>query len=262
MSRSRFALLLAGSVALPHGLPAQESAGYEARMASGDSLTNALEPAEALEEYRAAYLERQTYEAMWKFSRSQIDVAKQLGNDQGDYRDSLYHVAFLYADAAVRADSNDAEGYFMLSQALGRVSLTKGGKERVRYAKQVYAAAARAIELDPRHDGAYHVLGIWHAEVLRLSGMARFFAKTFMGADFMSRASWDSAAVYLERAVELKPEDLLHRHELAEIYVDIERYADARRQLEETLRLEPTVDVLDHQTQADAASLLEEIKGR
>ena len=260
MSRSRFALLLAGLAALPHGLPAQEAGGYEARMARGDSLHDALDPAAALEEYRAAYFERQTYDAMWKFSRSQVDVAKQLDDDRGDYRDSLYHVAFLYADAAVRADSTDAEGHFMLSQALGRVSLTKGGKDRVRYAKQIYDAVTRAIELDPGHDGAYHILGVWHAEILRLSGIARFFAKTFLGADFMNRASWDSAAVYLERAVELKPEDLLHRYDLAEIYVDIERYADARRQLEEVLRLEPTVDVLDPQTQADAASLLAEIR--
>jgi tetratricopeptide (TPR) repeat protein len=231
-------------------------------MARGDSLHESLLPGDALEAYRAAYFERQTYEAMWKFSLAQIDVARQLGDDRKDLRDSLYNVAHMYANAAVRADSSDAEGYFMLSLALGRVSLTKGGRERVRYAKEIYDAVTRAIELDPEHDGAYHVLGMWHAEVLRLSGIARFFAKTFLGADFMGIASWDSATAYLERAVEIRPEDLLHRYDLAEIYVDTERYADARRQLEEVLRLQPTVDVLDPQTQADAAALLEEIRER
>jgi len=174
----------------------------------------------------------------------------------------LYNVAFLYAQAATRADSSDAEGHFMLSLALGRLSLTKGGKERVRFAKDIYERAARAVEIDPEHDGAHHVLGQWHAEILRLSGIARFFAKTFLGGGFMERASWDSATVHMERSVELKPEDLQHRFDLAGVYIDLERYADARHQLEEVLRLEPNQDVLDRQTQADAASQLEDIRER
>ena len=118
------------------------------------------------------------------------------------------------------------------------------------------------MAIDPEHDGAYHVLGMWHAEIRRLSGIERFFAKTFLGGGFMDRASWDSAAVHMERAVALKPEDLQHRFDLAGVYMDLERYAEAREQLEEVLRLEPNEDVLDRQTQADAANLLEEIRER
>ena len=76
MPRSRFALLLSVVVLLPSGLSGQAAAGYDAHMARGDSLTDALNPAEALEEYRAAYSEQQTYEAKWKLSRAQIDVAR------------------------------------------------------------------------------------------------------------------------------------------------------------------------------------------
>ncbi|MGD8726347.1 MAG: tetratricopeptide repeat protein [Gemmatimonadales bacterium] len=231
-------------------------------MVRGDSLTDVLQPELALEEYRTAYLERQTYESMWKFARAQIDVARLADEDDKELRDSLYNVAFLYAQAAARADSSDAEGHFMLSLALGRLSLTKGGKDRVRFAKEIYERAARAVDIDPEHDGAYHVLGQWHAEILRLSGIERFFAKTFLGGGFMDRASWDSATVYMERSVELKPEDLQHRFDLAGVYVDLERYDDARAQLEEVLRLEPNQDILDRQTQSDAAALLEEIRTR
>ncbi len=262
MPRFQLALLLALNTLLSYGLLAQTKSGYEALMGRGDSLTEVLDPTTALEAYRAAYLERQTYEAMWKFARAQIDVARLLGDDEKERRDSLYNVAFLYAQAATRTDSSDAEGHFILSLALGRLSLTKGGKDRVRFAKDIHERAARAIEIDPTHDGAYHVLGVWHAEIKRLSGIERFFAKTFLGGGFMDRASWDSAAVYLERSVELKPRDLQHRFDLAGVYVDLDRYADARRQLEEVMRLEPNQDVLDRQTQADAASLLQEIRGR
>ena len=254
------AVLLVVAVALP--LRAQSS-GYVADLQRGDSLTAALDPAGALEAYRAAYLTDQTYEAMWKFARAQVDVAKQLrGKKQAGLRDSLYGVAHLYAAAAVRANSSDAEGHFMVANALGQLSRTRGGKERVRFAKVIYDEATAAIAIDATHDGAYHVLGAWHAEVKRLSGVAKFFAKTFFSAGFLDRASWDSSVVHLERAVELKPEYLFHRLELAQTYVDVDRVDDARRQLEEVLRLPPTSDVSDPQYQEEARALLQRIDGQ
>lgn len=239
-----------------------QSAGYAVDMQRGDSLTAALEPAGALEAYRAAYLADQTYEAMWKFARAQVDVAKQLqGKKQAGLRDSLYGVAHLYAAAAVRADSADAEGHFMVANALGQLSRTRGGKERVRFAKVIYDEATAALAIDPRHDGAHHVLGAWHAEVKRLSGIEKFFARTFFGGGFLDEASWDSSVVHLERAVELKPDYLFHRLELAQTYLDVDRAADARRQLEEVLRLPPTSDVSDPQYQEEARALLQRIDG-
>ncbi|NIM52365.1 MAG: tetratricopeptide repeat protein [Gemmatimonadales bacterium] len=234
---------------------------YEEHMARGDSLRDALKPAEALEEFRAAFFANQTYEASWKFARAQVDVAKQIEeNGNKDLRDSLYWVAKLYAEAAIRKDSTDPEGQFMLANALGRLSRTRGGKERVRFAREIYDLASRALELDPDHDGAEHVIGAWHAEIMRLSGLTKFFAKTFLGAGFMNRASWDSAVVHLEHSVRLKPDYLYHRLELAEVYVDLKRWDDARTQLEEIGRLAPTSDVMDHTYKEEALRLLAEIR--
>jgi tetratricopeptide (TPR) repeat protein len=255
-----FAAVLFVVTAAPSALA--QSSGYVMDMQRGDSLTDALDPAGALEAYRAAYLTDQTYEAMWKFARAQVDVAKQLqGKKQEGLRDSLYGVAHLYAAAAVRADSSDAEGHFMVANALGQLSRTRGGKERVRFAEVIYDEATAALAIDPSHDGAQHVLGAWHAEVKRLSGVAKFFAKTFFGAGFLDRASWDSSVVHLERAVELRPDYLFHRLELAQTYVDVDRLADARRQLEEVLRLPPASDVSDPQYQDEARALLQRIGG-
>jgi len=258
----RYPLLLAAAVVAVTATPRAraQTSDYAADMQRGDSLTALLDPAGALEAYRAAYLADQTYEAMWKFARAQVDVAKQLeGKKYSALRDSLYGVAHLYAAAAVRADSSDAEGHFMVANALGRLSRTRGGKERVRFAKIIYDEGATALRLDPNHDGAEHVLGAWHAEVERLSGMAKFFAKTFFGAGFLDRASWDSAVVHLQRAAEIKPEYLYHRLELAQVFLDVGRPADARRQLEEVLRLPPTSDVMDPKYQEEARTLLAQL---
>lgn len=246
--------------ALAGPLTAQTAADYVAR---GDSLHTALQPAEALEQYRAAYFaDPQNAEVLWKFARSQIDVAKQLTESGDDKRaDSLYAVARLYAEEAVRVDSTDPEGHFLLSEALGRVSRTKSGKDRVRFAKEIYTEAATALALDPTHDGAHHVLGAWHAEILRLSGVARFFAKTFLGGGFMGMASWDSAVVHLERSIALKPEHVYHRLELAEVLIDLERYAEARDMLARIADL-PDGDVLDPAYKRTAARLLAEIRDK
>jgi tetratricopeptide (TPR) repeat protein len=252
-------LTLVGGAVPP--LPAQE---FEDHLARGDSLNDALNHTEALEAYRAAFMANpSSYDAMWKFSGAQIDVAKQLrGKEHKELRDSLYWVARIYAEAAVSTDSTDPEGWFMLSQALGRLSRTRGGRERVQFAREIHDAAARAIELDPKHDGAWHVIGAWHAEIQRLSGFTKFFARTFLGAGFMSQASWDSAVVYLEQAVTLRPDYIFHRLELAQVFRDLERWAEAEEQLLAIAELPPTTDVEDPLYKEEARALLKEIRNR
>jgi tetratricopeptide (TPR) repeat protein len=251
-------LLLSMTLVLATPVTAQT---YDELVARGDSLDAALDPAGALEAYRQAFTVQQSYEAMWKFSVSQVDVAKQLeGNEYRDLRDSLYDVARTYAEAAIRADSNDAEGHFAYANALGQLSRTRGGRERVRFAREIYDATARALALNPDHPGALHVIGAWHAEIRRLSGLTRFFARTLLGAGFMSRASRDSAVVHLERSVANEPDYLFHHLELAQVYLELDRDDDARRELEAVLALPPTSDVLDEKHQAEARRLLAELR--
>lgn len=232
---------------------------------AGDSAHTALQPDVALGHYQAAIaLDSTSYEALWKAARSIADVAKQIQGEADSLvalRDSLYTVGREYAEHAVAANAEAADGHYALAMVLGRLSRTKGSKERVRFAKTIYDEAARALEIDSTHDGAHHVLGAWHAEVRRLSGVQRFFAKLLFGAGFMGQATWDAAVAHLERAVELKPDHVYHRLELAEVYADVRRYTDARRILESIPDL-PIADVLDPQYKQEAAALLEEIRDR
>jgi tetratricopeptide (TPR) repeat protein len=91
--------------------------------------------------------------------------------------------------------------------------------------------------------------------------VTKFFAKTFLGGGFLSKASWDSAAVHLERAVELKPDYIFHRLELAEVYIDLANYTGAEEQLQRLLEL-PKTDVMDVSYKETAARLLENIRAK
>jgi tetratricopeptide (TPR) repeat protein len=228
----------------------------------GDS-AGLMHPDVALRHYQAALAsDSLNYEANWKAARAIADVAKQIQGNADSLkhrRDSLYSVGRGYAERAIRADSTQADGHYALAMVLGRLSRTKGSKERVRYAKTIWDEATRAVTINPNHDNAHHVLGAWNAEVKRLSGIQRFFAKALFGGGFMSKANWDDAVRHLERAVEINPRHIYHRLELAEVYTDLGRYSKAREQLLIIPTL-PDADVLDAQYKQDAAALLADIK--
>jgi tetratricopeptide (TPR) repeat protein len=231
-------------------------------IALGDS-AGLMHPDVQLRHYQAALAaDSLSYEANWKAARAIADVAKQIQGNADSLkhrRDSLYSVGRSYAERAVRADSTRADGHYVLSMVLGRLSRTKGSKERVRYAKIIYDEATRAVQIDSNHDNAHHVLGAWNAEVKRLSGIQRFFAKALFGGGFMDKANWDDAVKHLETAVRIAPNHIYHRLELAEVYTDLGRYSKAREQLQVIATLRE-VDVLDGQYKKDAAALLADIK--
>jgi len=200
----------------------------------------------ALAHYEAALaLDSTAYEANWRAAITLLDEGQQIPDSvKSPERDSLYARAERLARRAVAADSLGADGHFALAAAVGRASLTMGKKERIRRARVIRDEAQRAIELNPRHDGAYHILGRWNAEIMRLSGLSRFFAKRLLGAGVFGEASWEGAVSNMERAVALDPGRLYHRLELAEIYVDRKRYDDARAELAQLAAL-PDREIMD-----------------
>jgi tetratricopeptide (TPR) repeat protein len=226
--------------------------GAEARQA-GDLRT-------ALAHYEAALdLDSTNYQANWRAALVLLDMGEQIPDSvKSPERDSLYARAELLARRAVAADSTDAEGHFALAAAVGRASLTMGKKDRIRRAPVIRDEARKAIELDPKHDGAYHILGRWNAEIMRLSGFSRFFAKSFLGAGIFKEASWDSATADLEKAVELDPGRIYHRLELAQVYTDRKRYDDARAQLADVDSL-PKRELRDSAYKAEGDSLARRI---
>jgi tetratricopeptide (TPR) repeat protein len=199
------------------------------------------------------------YAANWRAAIALLDQGEQIPDSiESAERDSLYARAEVLARRSVAADSLGAEGHFAVAATVGRASLTMGKKERIRRAKVIRDEALRTIELDPDHDGAYHILGRWNAEIMRLSGLSRFFAKSFLGAGIFREASWEAAIANLQRAVELDPARIYHRLELARIYADRNRYQEARDQLGQIEAL-PDRELLDPLYRERAAALAKRI---
>jgi len=195
-------------------------------------------------------------EANWRAAIALVDIGKQTPDkEKNRARDSLYQVAELYARRAVRQAPQDAGPHFALALALGKASLTLSSKQRVKYAKEVKIEVERALEIDPNHDGAWHLLGRWNAEIERLSNIEEFFAKTLLGGKVFNEASWDEAIRCLRKAIEIRPDYIFHRLDLAEVLIERKRPGEARPELETILTL-PDQDAMDPVYRKRASELL------
>jgi tetratricopeptide (TPR) repeat protein len=198
-------------------------------IARGDRAYAERQARAALDDYRHALsLEPKSYEALCKASRTAVDLAE--GLDRGPAHDSLQAAAERDADAAIAVKPNDADGHFALARALGRKALSLGTMDRIRYAKRIRLEALEALKYDSLHAGALHVLGSWNAEVMRVNGIERAFAKRFLGAEVFGKASWDEAQRLLEKAVRLDPDRLVHHLDLGVVYADRGNKGKAREQ--------------------------------
>jgi tetratricopeptide (TPR) repeat protein len=210
----------------------------------------------ALHHYQEAIKEdSRSYEALWKATREAVDVGEYAPEAQ---RDSMYSAAESYARRAVEANPGDAEGHFHLARALGRKALSLGKRDQVRYAGDVRTQALEALKFNPKHPGALHVMGMWNYNVMKLSGMTRFMAKTFLGGRVFDSANWGDAQRYMEESVAADPDRLVHHLDLARVYVARGETEKARQQYELTTRGTRT-EYNDRHYQAEAADELKRL---
>jgi tetratricopeptide (TPR) repeat protein len=222
-------------------------------LALGDAAYTARRQKEALDYFsRALAADPIDYEALWKASRSEIDLAEIA---TGPTRDALLAAGQQHAEAAARARPGGVEGHFSVARAAGRRALSAGARERVRFSKIIRESALAALKIDSTHAGAMHVLGMWNAEIMRLSGLSRTFARAFLGADALNLASWNEAQRLLEAAMQQEPQRIIHRLDLAGIYADRRDIARAR-ELYVWIGSAPVVDPNDDVYKRQAAERL------
>ena len=217
----------------------------------GDRDHAAMNASGALRHYQEAIrVDPNNAEALWRASREAID----LGEFDAPARDSLYQLGEQFARRAVQADPRSSMAHFALSKALGRRALSLGARDRVKFAGEVRKEAMEALSLDSLNAGALAVMGLWHANVMRLSGISRFLAKNLLGGKVFDEANWNDATSFLERAVALDPERVVLRVNLAGVYADRGDKVKAREQYTTALRLaQSEFNDRHYQAEADAA---------
>jgi tetratricopeptide (TPR) repeat protein len=173
--------------------------------------------------------------------------------------------AFLDALEAARAQvassPDDAEAHYLLDVALGYHLEHRGIRTKLRLAAEVRAAAEHALELDPRHAGAHHVLGRLHAGAMRLDRLERLVVREVLGGSVLEGASWERAEAYFLEALRLEPSNPRHGMELGSLYLDTHRRERAREILSAAAAL-PAREAADSLALARVRSLLAELAER
>lgn len=256
MHTQRFFFILAAGLLAAPAVSAQDA---RALIAAGDSAYAVFDAEGALKQYEAALaIDSMNAEALGKASRTAIDVAEPLAD--GARQKELFQLGAKYARLGVAADSGSAENWFHLARALGRTAQSVGVRDRVRYAVEIRDCAIKSLAISPDHAGSLHVLGVWNAEIKRLSGFELFMARRFLGGGVLGKANWDDAVKYMERAVEVDPVRVSHRLDLGAIYADIGQKDKARMNFEAVINNPTRTDYNDALYKKQAEDRLKRLK--
>jgi tetratricopeptide (TPR) repeat protein len=213
-----------------------------------------VERASSLEE--AIERDSARYDLRWQAAREYTRAAIEM--DIGARKEFGYR-ARDHARAAISLDSAGVDGHYWLAVSAGLLADMEGGRSSIRLAAESWDEAEWVLQSDSLHAGAHHVRGRINAAVQRISSFQRFLARVLLGAETVSKTSWEGAIYHLERAAALEPQTPMHHFELAMAYRDRDRPDDMRAALEATTRAAGSGNpVVDEGYRRRARDLLDE----
>lgn len=198
------------------------------------------------------------FQALTRVARDRIERALLIDHEDEDRRKPLLLQAERYARGAAELMPDRADGWFLAAAALGLRAEYESTRTQIRLGGEIWAMATTALDRDPNHAGAHHVLGRLNLEAMSLSGMARMIATHLYGSELLRRASWEQAERHLRRALALEPAQQYHRLWLARLYLERDDEEDARTLLEQVLAAEAR-SPLEQVWQEEAAAELRDM---
>jgi tetratricopeptide (TPR) repeat protein len=220
----------------------------------GEKLETALNEKGALSKFQQVIkLQPANVHAINKCS----ELCSRIGNREATAaaRITYYEAAQKYASIALRIEPNNSVANCMMAIALGRVSLEKSGKEKIKAAKEIKRYADIALKNDPKNYKALHVVGRWNYEISDLSFIEKAAVKVLFGG--MPKASFADAVKAFEKARDLSPGFVINYFELAKAYKKNNQKAKAIASLNTMLQLPNTTED-DEATKENARKLLEQ----
>lgn len=150
-------------------------------------------------------------------------------------RDEYYTAAKIYAETALKIDPQNSESNCAMAIALGRMSMSKSGKEKIINAKEIKKYVDAALKTDGNNYKAWHVLGRWHYEISNLNTVERSLVKILYGG--LPPASMKQSLYAFEKCRALEPGFVLNYFEMARAYKDNDQKDKAIAYLELMLTL-------------------------
>jgi len=142
-----------------------------------------------------------------------------------------------YAQQAIKANPESAEGYKWLAIALGAQAEDVNVVSQIRISKRVKENIDKALSIKPDDDISLLVLSRWHYKIASLEPWSKAFVKMIYGD--LPYASLEKAETLLLKAIS-KKDRITHRYNLAKIYYKMGKREAAIEQLKIALSLPVT----------------------
>ncbi len=131
------------------------------------------------------------------------------------------------ARRAIQADADNAEAYFELARAQGRLSQYRGILESLGLASSIKENLDKALRLNPRHAGARVALALWHHSLISKN------------VGWLYGANGNQIMPLFNEAIQLEPQTIIHKVELAGVLAAQGKKEEARKQYEAALAIAP-----------------------
>jgi tetratricopeptide (TPR) repeat protein len=148
-------------------------------------------------------------------------------------------IALEYSQRAAVLAPSDSEAQLDPAISYGKMLPFQSFKEQTQESRYIKEGAEKAIQLDPRNDLAWHVLGRFHMVLASVTGFKRAVAQLMFGE--FPAASNEDAVKCFKKAIEINPARLMHYIELGEAYAQMGRPSDARLFITQGLAM-PEID--------------------
>lgn len=143
------------------------------------------------------------------------------GNRQNgeNNRQAFFRQAEYLSKKAIKIKPADAQGHYNYALALGRINENASSKQKIANAKIIRNECELALKYDPKLAGGWHILGRWHRTVAGFNFVEKAMINTLFGG-VPEGGSYDSAIDCFSKAIQLEPEGMIHKIELAQTYAD------------------------------------------
>jgi tetratricopeptide (TPR) repeat protein len=206
----------------------------EELLKKADALKEAFKEPEALAAYQEVLkIDPNAIEALINasFFSSRIGF-----RHEGDERIRYYDQGREYAERALAIDSTLADANFVMGVAMARKAQISPTKPKLEASKLIKYYCEKALKYNRKHEGAWHLLGIWNYEVKILGATKTFLINLIYGK--MPKASYENAVDCFNKAINYKPEYILYYKDLAKALIKLKEYDKARNVINKALTME------------------------
>ncbi|WP_345162060.1 hypothetical protein [Nibribacter koreensis] len=208
--------------------------GSDQLLWEANQLFREFKDAEALEKFEQLIKEEPNHqEALCKATVLSTRIGGRFTDDtrKGQY----FEKALSLSARAVGVDSTKAEANYARALALGSMSQVSGIKDRLIYLAISKRYIDRALAIDDKHAGAWHLQGRWSYKVANLTFAEKAASKLLVSSGELPIASNQDALSAITKAIALEPSNLLYYFDLARVQKDVDLKSECIETLQKAL---------------------------